>query len=39
MNRRILIKTLALVACFLGSLGAKAQEAYAVYTPDNTTLT
>ena len=39
MNRKILLHALALVACLLCSLGAAAAEAYACYTPSNTTLT
>ena len=38
-RRRILFTLLALMACLLCSMSAKAQEAYACYTPDNTTLT
>ena len=30
---------LALLACLMCSMSALAQEAYAVFTPDNTTLT
>jgi surface protein len=39
MNRKNLLKTLALVACLMCSLGAAAAEAYVCYTPENTTLT
>ena len=39
MNRKNLLKTLALVACLLCSMSAAAQEAYACYTSDNYTLT
>ena len=36
---KLLINAIALVACLLCSLSATAAEAYAVYTPGNTTLT
>ena len=40
MNRpRHFLKLLALVACLLCSMSAAAAEAYACYTPENTTLT
>ena len=39
MNRKILLKALALLACMLCTLSAAAAEAYAVYTASNTTLT
>ena len=37
--KRFALKTLALLACLLCSLSAVAAEAYAEYTPGNTTLT
>ena len=37
--KRFALKTLALLACLLCSLSAVAAEAYAEYTPENTTLT
>ena len=37
--RKVLLKTLALVACLFCSLSAVAAEAYACYTSSNTTLT
>ena len=39
MARKLLLLSFTLVACLLGSLGAEAAEAYANYTPENTTLT
>lgn len=39
MRKTTLFKALALVACLLCSLSTVAAEAYAVYTPSNTTLT
>ena len=36
---KLLFRLLALVACIMCALGAVAAEAYACYTPDNTTLT
>ena len=38
-NRTLLIRLFALVAAMMCALGAGAAEAYACYTPDNTTLT
>ena len=39
MNRKILLRLFALVACLLCTMSAVAQEAYACYTSSNTTLT
>lgn len=39
MNRKIVLKLLALVACMMCSISVAAAEAYACYTPSNTTLT
>ena len=39
MNRKILLRLFALVACLLCSMSAAAAEAYACYTSSNTTLT
>ena len=39
MSKKLLIKLFALVAAMMCSLGMQAAEAYACYTPSNTTLT
>ena len=39
MKRNILYKALALMVCLMYSIGAAAAQAYACYTPSNTTLT
>ena len=38
-TKLLYLKILALVACMMSALGATAQQAYACYTPSNTTLT
>ncbi len=38
-TKLLYLKILALVACMMSALGATAQQAYACYTPENTTLT
>ena len=39
MNKKLLFRMLALVVAMMCALGANAAEAYANYTPSNTTLT
>ena len=39
MKRPLLLKLFILLACLMPSLSAAAAEAYACYTPSNTTLT
>ena len=38
-HKKSLLRFVVLLAAMMCALGARAQEAYAVYTPDNTTLT
>ena len=39
MKKLLLFRTFVLLAAMMCALGASAQEAYAVYTSENTTLT
>ena len=39
MSKKLLFRLFALVACLMSALGASAAEAYACYTPEDTTLT